>query len=63
MFEFLFLSSVNVASLPSGRPLGRQMIQPGVENKYRFNMQVSARPMDYRDRLPPQPNEAAALSV
>jgi hypothetical protein len=32
-------------------PLGRQMIQPAIENKYRFNMQVSARAMGCRDRF------------
>jgi hypothetical protein len=29
------------------------MIQPATENKYRFNMQVSARAMGSRDRSPP----------
>jgi hypothetical protein len=53
MLEFLFLSSVNGADLPAR---GRPMIQPTIENKYRFNMQVSARAMGCDDRSLPQPN-------
>jgi hypothetical protein len=56
MFEFLFLRFVNVAGPPLGLPArSRQMIQPAIENKYRLNMQVSARAMgssdcSFRDR-------------
>jgi hypothetical protein len=51
MFEFLF-SIVNVAGPPLGLPArGRQMIQLTTKNKYRFNMQVSARAMGRRDSL------------
>jgi hypothetical protein len=39
------------------------MIQPTTENKYRFNMQVSARAMGCRDRSLPQPNGGAARSI
>jgi hypothetical protein len=35
------------------------MIQPTTENKYRFNMQVSARAMGCRDRALAQPNGSA----
>jgi hypothetical protein len=46
MFEFLFRLIVTVASPPLGLPArDRQMIQPAGENKYRFDMQVSARAM------------------
>jgi hypothetical protein len=34
------------------------MIQPTTENKYRFNMQVSARAMGYRNRTLPHPTTA-----
>jgi len=45
MFEFLF-SIVKVASPPLGLPAcGKPMIQPASENKYRFDMLVSARAM------------------
>jgi len=54
MFEFLFSSIVNVAGPPLGLPArSRQMIQPAIENKYRFNMQVSARAMGSGDRSLP----------
>jgi hypothetical protein len=39
------------------------MIQPTTENKYRFNMLVSARAMGCRDRPLPQPDESAARSI
>jgi hypothetical protein len=39
------------------------MIQPATENKYRFNMQVSARAMGCRDRSLPQPDGSAARSI
>jgi hypothetical protein len=39
------------------------MIQPTTENKYRFNMQVSARAMGCRDRSLPQPDDSAARSI
>jgi hypothetical protein len=54
---------VNVAGLPLGLPArGRQMIQPTTENKYRFNMQVSARAMGCRDLSLSQPNGSTAQS-
>jgi hypothetical protein len=39
------------------------MIQPTIENKYRFNMQVSARAMGCRDRTLPQSDDSAARSI
>jgi hypothetical protein len=39
------------------------MIQPITENKYRFNMRVSARVMGCRDRSLPQLNGRAARSI
>jgi hypothetical protein len=39
------------------------MIQPPTENKYRFNMRVSARAMGCRDRSLPQPNGRTARST
>jgi hypothetical protein len=39
------------------------MIQPGNENKYRFNMQVSARAMGYRDRSLSRPNRSVTRSA
>jgi hypothetical protein len=39
------------------------MIQPTTENKYRFNMQVSARAMGCGDRSLAQPNGSVARSV
>jgi hypothetical protein len=39
------------------------MIQPTTENKYRFNMQVSARAMGSRDLSLSQPNGSTARSV
>jgi hypothetical protein len=39
------------------------MIQLATENKYRFNMQVSARAIGCRDRSLPQPDGSAARSV
>jgi hypothetical protein len=38
------------------------MIQPTTENKYRFNMRVSARAMGRRDCSPPQPSGSATRS-
>jgi hypothetical protein len=39
------------------------MMEARSENKYRFNMQVSARAMGCRDRSPPQPDDSAARSI
>jgi hypothetical protein len=39
------------------------MIQPTTENKYRFNMQVSARAIGCRDRSPPQSDDSAARAI
>jgi hypothetical protein len=39
------------------------MIQPTTENKYRFDMQVSARAMDGRDRSPSRPNRSVTRSA
>jgi hypothetical protein len=39
------------------------MIQPATENKYRFNMQVSARAMGCPDHSLPQPDDSAARSI
>jgi hypothetical protein len=39
------------------------MIQQTTENKYRFNMQVSARAIGCRDRSLPQPDDSAARSI
>jgi hypothetical protein len=39
------------------------MIQPATENKYRFNMQVSARAIGCRDHSLPQPGDSAARSI
>jgi hypothetical protein len=39
------------------------MMEARSENKYRFNMQVSARAMGYRDRPLPQQDESAARSI
>jgi hypothetical protein len=39
------------------------MIQTTTENKYRFNMQVSARAMGTRDRSLPQPDDGAARLI
>jgi hypothetical protein len=61
MVEFLFFRFVNIAGPPLGLPArGRQMIQPTTENKYRFNMQVSAQAIGCRDRSLPQPDDSAA---
>jgi hypothetical protein len=60
MLEFLFLSIVNGAGFPAR---GRPMIQPTNENKYRFNMQVSARAMGCCDLSPSQRSDSTARSV
>jgi hypothetical protein len=39
------------------------MIQPTTENKYRFNMKVSARAIGCDDRALPRPDDSAARSV
>jgi len=39
------------------------MIQPTTENKYRFNMQVSARAMGCRDGTLPPPDDGAARPI
>jgi hypothetical protein len=55
---------VNIAGSPLGLPArGRQMIQTTTENKYRFNMQVSARAIGCRDRSPPQSDDSAARAI
>jgi hypothetical protein len=60
MFEFLSF----LAGSPPGLPArGRQMIQRTTENKYRFNMQVSAQAIGCRDHSLPQPGDSAARSI
>jgi hypothetical protein len=39
------------------------MMEASSENKYRFNMQVSARAMGCRDRTLPQSDDSAARSI